>query len=135
MGMEQAMIVAGVGCRAGATASEIEAAIAAALDRAGFAGRQLDMIATSHVKSGEAGIVAAASARGTRLVAVPQAELEQAGTRVVTRSAYVAAVTGVPSLSEAAALAAGGPDARLLVPRIAVGLATCALATTTGDAP
>jgi len=30
----------------------------------------------------------------------------------------------------AAALAAGGPDARLIVPRIAVGPATCALAAT-----
>jgi cobalt-precorrin 5A hydrolase len=36
---------------------------------------------------------------------------------------------GVPCVAEAAALAAGGPAARLLVPRIAVGPATCALAT------
>ena len=34
MGLDQAMIVAGVGCRAGASVREVEAAIAAALDRA-----------------------------------------------------------------------------------------------------
>jgi cobalt-precorrin 5A hydrolase len=34
----------------------------------------------------------------------------------------------VPSVAEAAALAAAGPAARLIVARIAVGPATCALA-------
>jgi cobalamin biosynthesis protein CbiG len=53
MDLEQAMIVAGVGCRAGASAGEIEAAIAAALDRAGLANGALDMIATAPVKSAE----------------------------------------------------------------------------------
>jgi len=42
----------------------------------------------------------------------------------------VIALAGVPSVAEAAALAAAGPDARLIVPRIAVGPATCALAET-----
>jgi cobalt-precorrin 5A hydrolase len=41
---------------------------------------------------------------------------------------------GVGSVAEAAALAAGGPDARLVVPRIAIGPATCALAAS-GAAP
>jgi len=127
------MIVAGVGCRAGASAGEIEAAIAAALDRAGLANGTLDMIATSQAKACEPGIAAAASARGTKLVVVPQAALEAAGARTVTRSERVAALTGVPSVAEAAALAAGGPQARLLAPRVAVGPATCALAVTGGE--
>jgi cobalt-precorrin 5A hydrolase len=38
----------------------------------------------------------------------------------------------VPSVAEAAALAAGGPAARLIAPRIAVGPATCALADSRG---
>ena len=46
----------------------------------------------------------------------------------------VLALTGVPSVSEAAALAAAGPTARLIAPRIAVGPATCALAAV-GDTP
>ena len=44
------------------------------------------------------------------------------------------ALTGVPSVAEAAALAAGGAAARLVAPRIVVGPATCALADT-GGAP
>jgi cobalt-precorrin 5A hydrolase len=46
----------------------------------------------------------------------------------------VLALKGVPSVAEAAALAAGGPRSRLLAPRIAVGPATCALAVS-GDTP
>ena len=122
------MIVAGVGCRAGATAGEIEAAIAEALDRAGVAAAELAAIATSQTKAAEPGIVAAASGRGVKLVAVAQAEFEAAGARTTTHSERVLALTGVPSVAEAAALAAGGPSARLLAPRIAVGPATCALA-------
>jgi cobalt-precorrin 5A hydrolase len=134
MGLDQAMIVAGVGCRAGATAGEIGAAIAAALSRAGLTANALGMIATSSAKAGEPGIAAAASQRGVKFVVVPQAEFQAAGARAVTRSERVLALTGVPSVSEAAALAAGGPAARLVVPRVVVGPATCALAIT-GDAP
>jgi len=134
MGLDQAMIVAGVGCRAGASAREIETAIAAALDGAGLAPGALGMIATSSAKGGEPGIAAAASGRGVKLVVVPQAAFEAAGARAVTRSERVLALTGVPSVSEAAALAAGGPGARLIAPRVAVGPATCALAIA-GDAP
>jgi cobalt-precorrin 5A hydrolase len=127
------MIVAGVGCRAGASAGEVEAVIAAALDRAGLAASALSMIATSSAKGAEPGIAEAASCRGVRLVVVTQAAFEAAGARAVTRSERVLKLTGVPSVSEAAALAAAGPDARLILPRIAVGPATCALASV-GDA-
>ncbi len=128
------MIVAGVGCRKGAAAAEIEAAIHAALGRAGLARDALALIATSAAKGGESGITAAASVLGVPLVLVPAHDLEVAGQRVETRSARVVALTGVPSLAEAAALAAGGPAARLLAPRIAVGPATCALAESGGAA-
>ena len=128
MALGEAMIVAGIGCRRGASATEIEAAIAAAVAQAGFAPAAIDAVATSAAKRDETGIAAAASALGVRLVLVPQRELETAGSRVVTRSQRVAALTGVPSLAEAAALAAGGAAARLIVPRIVVGRATCALA-------
>jgi cobalt-precorrin 5A hydrolase len=130
MDVDQAMIVAGVGCRKGVRAADIEAAIVAAFDRAGVATSQLRLIATSAAKGGEPGIVAAASAIGVPLVLIPPGDLAAAGIRTTTRSERVIAVAGVPSVAEAAALAAGGPDARLIVPRIAVGRATCALAET-----
>jgi cobalt-precorrin 5A hydrolase len=128
MGLDQAMIIAGVGCRKGAGAAEIEAAIAAALDRAGLPANALSLIATSAAKAGEPGIAAAASSLGVPLVLVPQGDLETAGHRTITTSERVVALTAVPSLAEAAALAAGGPAARLMAPRVAVGSATCALA-------
>ena len=124
------MIVAGVGCRKGALAADIEAAIVAAFVRAGIAATELRLIATSAAKGGESGIAAVASAIGVPLVLIPQGDLAAAGERTVTRSERVIALTGVPSVAEAAALAAGGPAARLIVPRIAVGPATCALADT-----
>jgi cobalt-precorrin 5A hydrolase len=128
MGVGEAMIMAGIGCRKGASAAEIEAAIAAALAQAGCAPGTLGLIATSDGKGGEPGIVAAAAARGVRLVLVGPADLEAAGTRTQSSSPRVLALTGVPSVAEAAALAAGGPKARLLLPRIVVGPVTCALA-------
>jgi cobalt-precorrin 5A hydrolase len=128
MDLDQAMMVAGVGCKAGASAGEIEAAIAAALIRAGLSAETLTALATSFAKGDEPGIAAAATARGLQLVTVPQRDLEVAGARVVTRSERVQAVMGVPSVAEAAALAAAGPKSRLLGPRVAVGPATCALA-------
>jgi cobalt-precorrin 5A hydrolase len=134
MGLDQAMIVAGVGCKAGASAREIEAAIGAALSQAGLESASLSLIATSSAKAHEAGLAAAAKDRGLKVVFVPQVDLEAAGSRTLTHSERVLAATGVPSLSEAAALAAAGPGARLLAPRIAVGPATCALAVT-GDGP
>jgi cobalt-precorrin 5A hydrolase len=133
-GLDEAMIVAGVGCRKGAQAVEIETVIATAFARAGLATTRLSLIATSAAKGGEPGIAAAASAIGVPLVLIPQDDLAAAGARTVTTSDRVIALVGVPSLAEATALAAGGPSARLIAPRIAVGPATCALAET-GEAP
>jgi len=128
------MIVAGVGCRKGVQAADIEAVITAAFVRSGIAISQLRLIATSAVKGGEPGIAAAATAIGVPLVLIPQNDLVAAGARSATRSERVIALTGVPSVAEAAALAACGPAARLVLPRIAVGPATCALAEA-GEAP
>lgn len=134
MDLGEAMIIAGVGCRRGASGTAILAAIEAALTRAGLAGNALDVIATTAAKEREPGIATAASKLGVPLVLVSQNELQCASARTVTRSQRVAALTGISSIAEAAALAAGGPAARLLAARIAVGPATCALADT-GTAP
>ena len=122
------MMVAGIGCRRGTSADAIETVIAAALARAGLASRMLDVIAAPAAKADEPGIAAAALKLGVRLVLVPQPDLETASGRVETRSQRVMSLMGVPCVAEAAALAAGGPAARLLVPRIVIGPATCALA-------
>jgi cobalt-precorrin 5A hydrolase len=126
MGVGEAMIVAGIGCRKGASAAAISAVIADALARAGLG--TLDLVAAPESKGGEHGIAAAAAALGVPLVLVAKADLEAAGARTQTRSERVLALIGVSSVAEAAALAAGGPAARLILPRITVGVATCALA-------
>ena len=122
------MIVAGIGCRRGTSAPDIEAAIRAALANAGMAPDVLTAIATTAAKHDEAGIETAAAHLGVNVVLVAEAELKAAGERTETKSARVLALTGVPSVAEAAALAAAGPSARLISPRLVLGSATCALA-------
>jgi cobalt-precorrin 5A hydrolase len=134
MEMAKTMIVAGIGCRRGAAAADVEAAIRAALARAGLAPAALDAIATIFGKNEEAGIAAAAKTLGVPVVALGQGELKAASERAATRSARVLALTGVPSVAETAALAAAGADARLIATRLVVGGAACALAAS-GDAP
>ena len=130
MGLGEAMIIGGVGCRKGVSAAEIGAAIEAACARAGLTKDHLDVIATAAHKEDERGIATAAAALGVPLVLVAEADLRAAGARAVTRSSRVIELMGVPSVAEAAALAAGPPAASLLLPRIAVGPVTCALAET-----
>jgi cobalt-precorrin 5A hydrolase len=128
MDLGQTMIAAGIGCRRGAPASDIEAAIHAALMRARINADALDVIATIDAKSAEAGIRAVAEKLGAALIVVPACELAAANTRVETHSERVSALIGVGSVAEAAALAAAGSASKLIVPRIIVGAATCALA-------
>jgi len=122
------MIAAGIGCRRGAAAPEIEAAIRAALTRADIAADALDVIATIEAKRTEAGILAAAETFGVSVVIVGERELALANDRIETHSDRVLTMTGVGSVAEAAALAAAGPSARLIAPRLAIGAATCAIA-------
>jgi len=128
------MIVAGIGCRRGASAPDVEAAVRAALSDANVSADALEAIATIAAKAGEPGIQAAAQNLGVPLVIVPEQDLEAANARTATRSERVVALTGLHSVAEAAALAAAGPLARLLGPRLAIGPATCALAAS-GTAP
>jgi cobalt-precorrin 5A hydrolase len=128
MDVDQTMIVAGVGCRKGVQPGEIRAVIFTALERAGIAVPELGAIATISTKSRERGIEVAASVMRVPLVLLPPADLLAVSMRVATRSERTKALAGVPSVAEAAALAAGGATARLIAPRIVVGPATCALA-------
>ena len=128
MDMEKAVIVAGVGCKRGAPMQDIETALVAALARAGVNANDLAAIATGNTKQGERGIESVAAKLGVKLMLIPEGELKAAGARATTRSDRVLALMGLPSLAETAALAAAGPSARLIVSRLAVGAATCALA-------
>ena len=128
MDLGETVIVAGVGCRKAISAAEVESAIAAALLHNRLAGLKLGVLAVPAVKGTEPGIVAAAAARGILLVLIAQDALEAAGPRTLTRSARSMEALNVHCVAEAAALAAAGPNSRLLAPRLAVGPVTCALA-------
>ncbi len=116
------MTVAGLGCRRGVTAAEVLAAIDAA--RAAHGAPALDALATVPAKCDEPALTAAAAHLGLPLVIVAPAD----DGRLLTRTAASRAATGAGSASEAAALAAAGPEARLLGPRLVVGRVTCAIA-------
>ena len=124
-------MVAGIGCRSGVSAEQVEAALAAALGP----GQSLSLIATPTAKGREPGIIAAAAARGVCLVLISQSDLEAANAGTLTHSDHSMAAMNVHSVAEAAALAGAGPQSRLLGPRIAVGPVTCALACRVAGAP
>jgi cobalt-precorrin 5A hydrolase len=127
MGLGEAVTVAGIGCRRGVGAEEVLAAVAAARVAVAVGGR--DGLATVPGKGDEAGIAAAAARLGLPLVVVAPA----GDAAVLTESRASRAATGAGSASEAAALAAAGPGARLLGPRLAVGRVTCAIAVGAGE--
>ena len=122
------MIVAGVGFRRGVEAQEIVALVAWALERAALPPDALSGLATAEPLAGVPAFLSAADRLSVRPLAVPRASLGEAAPRVRTRSARALAAYGVGSVAEAAALAAAGPGAMLVLERIASPSATCALA-------
>ncbi|MCV2867743.1 cobalamin biosynthesis protein [Defluviimonas sp. WL0002] len=115
------MRVAGVGFRQAAT----ELSLIDAVQRAGGGA---DLLATAEEKAGAPALCAAAARLGLAVQAVGRAQL--GAQEVLGASARVAERFGTGSLAEAAALAAAGPGARLLGPRVVSGdgLATAAIA-------
>ena len=115
----------GIGCRLNCTGEAIAALVADALGTLPRASAALFTIAD---KQGQAGPAAAARLLGLPLRYLPREALVAVISRVETRSARAEAQFGVASVAEAAALAGAGPEARLIVRRIAGGGATCAIA-------
>jgi len=125
MGGDAAVIVAGIGCRLGCPAGEIVALVERACAQAGL---RPDLLAAPDSKLGDAGLRDAAARLSVPLHLVASDALASVQTSCATFSARVARHAGIASVAEAAALVAAGPGSRLLLPRIASGRATCALA-------
>lgn len=122
------MIVAGIGCRRGATSHDIITLVRRALEVAAGGNAVLGALATPRFKGDEPGLTHAATMLGVPLTLVDEAALIAAQPRCATTSVHAAATTGVASVAEGAALAAAGADAILLLPRISGSGVTCALA-------
>jgi len=115
-------LVAGVGASTGAPAHAVSDLLDAALDTAGLARASVAEVATLDRKTTEPGLQALGlplrgfTADALREVSVP------------TPSVVVADAVGTPSVAEAAALLAAGPDAELVVHKQANAVATVAVA-------
>ncbi len=120
------MIAIGIGCRRGVSANAIEALVRRSL--AQVAGAPPNAIFSIEDKAGEAGLVEAASHLGLSLTFLTRDALRAQASSVRTRSPRAEAEFGVPCVAEAAALAGAGAHATLVVPRVAAGGVTCAIA-------
>ena len=128
-------LIAGIGCRRGATSHDIITLVRRALAAAPVDGAVLGALATPRFKGDEIGLNDAATMLGVPLTLVDEATLIAVQPRCATRSVHAEATTGVASVAEGAALAAAGDGAVLLLPRITGSGVTCALAQADEAAP
>jgi cobalt-precorrin 5A hydrolase len=128
MASEEAMIIAGIGCGRETSSEDIVSLIVVALSNFGIAREKLTAIATETSKADECGIASAAQSLSVPVVGCAVADLGRVADQVLTRSLRVLELKGVPSIAEASALVAAGPNARLLGARVAANKVTCAIA-------
>jgi cobalt-precorrin 5A hydrolase len=128
MGGDKAMIVAGLGFRRSAAAEEIVTLVELALVRAALPHDALAKLGTIEALADLPAFTEAARRLAVPAMAVGERDLSSAAPRVRTQSARSVAAHGVGSVAEAAALAAAGPGATLVLERIASTSVTCALA-------
>ena len=122
------MIVAGVGCRRGTSADEIEKVVRMALGLFQLPAERLDALATESEKATEPAFAEAARRLSTKLMACTVEDLDRVAGQVLTPSKLALEAKGVPSIAEASALVGAGRNARLLGTRVATVQATCAIA-------
>jgi len=122
------MIVAGVGFRRSVAADEIVMLVELALKRAALTHDALAKLGTIEALADLPAFTEAAHRLAVAAIAVGERDLSAAAPRVRMQSARSLAAHGVGSVAEAAALAAAGPGATLVLERIASTSVTCALA-------
>jgi cobalt-precorrin 5A hydrolase / precorrin-3B C17-methyltransferase len=124
--LRPASLVVGVGSSSGADPAGIADLVARALLDAGLSPAAVGVVASVDLKRTEPGIVALAERFGVALRTFPASTLS--AMEVPNPSPVVDAAVGTPSVAEAAALAAAGPGASLVVPKLASADATAAVA-------
>jgi cobalt-precorrin 5A hydrolase len=121
------MIAIGIGCRKSCASEAIVALVTRALAECPTSGGVRGLFSVAD-KRGEPGLNAAAQTLRLELTFLSREALAAVTPRLLTRSAAAQSRFGLASVAEAAALAGGGPEARLLAPRLAANGATCAIA-------
>lgn len=122
------MLAVGIGCRKGTSASTIVEVIQACLEAYEQPVASHLIVATGQIKAQEKGIREAAAELEAELLILDDAALQKVANRTLSHSEFSIAHSGLPSLCEAAALAAAGAEARLLGPRHVSKGVTCAIA-------
>jgi len=122
------VIAAGIGCRSGAGSAEILALLNACLAELGLGGSAPDCLASLDRRTEEIGLREAAEALGCRLLFFSEAQLAALADACATAPSERLSALALPPVAEAAALAAAGEGARLILPRRSAALTTCALA-------
>lgn len=122
------MIVVGIGCRRDSPAARIAGAVRQALAKARMPVDRVDALATPEFKANETGILEASVEMGLPLSLVERSRMDAVQVLCATRSETVELATGLGAVSEAAAIAAAGRNAVLLLPRFAYEGVTCAVA-------
>ena len=120
----------GVGCARNCDPAELRALADDVLAKAEIAPAALAAIGTIDLKADEPAILELAKSYGVPLRLFPAETLEAETDRLENPSDVVFAEVGTHGVSEAAALALGGRDAFLNVPKEKTANATCALAVT-----
>lgn len=120
--------VLGLGCERDTPAAEVLALAREALDIAGITPGQLAGVASIDSRSGEPALWAVAASFEVTGIFFDAATLERETPRLKSPSALVYARVGCHGVAESAALAAIGPDAELVLPKIKSAHATAAIA-------
>ncbi len=120
--------VLGLGCERGTPDREVMALAMDALDRAGIGGAQLAAVASIDSRSEEAAILAVAAHFSVPALFFGAARLEEETPRLQNPSRIVFARVGCHGVAEAAALAALGEEAQLILGKIKSAHATAAVA-------
>jgi cobalt-precorrin 5A hydrolase / precorrin-3B C17-methyltransferase len=122
------VLTLGVGGERGVEPEELVELVEDTLSRHRLAKNALASIASIDLKEDEAAIHALAQHLGLSLRVFTAGELNGEAPRLKTPSAVVMREVGCPGVAEGAALAAAGPEARLIVAKTKSKRATCAIA-------
>jgi len=125
----------GIGCDRDAPLAELRTLLLDCLREAKVGLQDVACLATIDAKADEAGILDLARELDLSLQFFPATELERETPRLTNPSEAVFRAIGCHGVAEAAALAALGPTAYLLLPKRRSVRATCALAALPVDQP
>jgi len=122
------VLALGIGCERGCSTEETVDLARSALDEAGLAAGAVAAVVSVELKLAEPAIHSLAAALGVPARFFPASRLLVETPRLSERSPAAFRATGCWGVAEGAALAAGGPDGALVVPKRRSRRATCAIA-------